>query len=208
MANQVKKGILKRIGFDTYKDIKGLDDIKVRVINSQTGVLYPGSETVLTELAVDPTELTFKQAAIALSIVIGAQSIKVDTVAAAKFGIGDIVEIVNDTGDVFDTTKILSVDYSAGIITLEGVAKVASDLTANPKIKLANATGTYTGEIQIPTETGTYFVWVSSVKAGKSYNYGMIEVVDNDLSDVMTEITQIKDYVKGNSSQAWGNIQI
>ena len=78
----------------------------------------------------------------------------------------------------------------------------------NPKIKLSNATGTYTGEIQIPPETGTYFIWVSSVKAGKSYNYGMIEVVDNDLSDVMSELGLIKDVVKGNSSTAWGNIQI
>ena len=208
MSNKVKKGILKRIGFDTYKDIKGLDDIKVRIINSATGVLYPGSETVLSELSVDPTELAFKQAAITLAIVENAQSIKVDPVASAKFGIGDIVEIVYDGGNVFDTTKITSVDYSAGIINLESSAKLACALEMNPKIKLADATGTYTGEIQIPVDTGTYFIWVSSTKAGKSYNYGMIEVVDNDLSDVITELGLIKDFAKGNSSTAWGNIQI
>ena len=208
MSNKVKKGILKRIGFDTYKDIKDLDDIKVRIINSAIGVLYPGSETILSELSVDPTELAFKQAAITLAIVGNAQSIKVDPAASAKFGIGDIVEIVYDEGNVFDTTKITSVDYSAGIINLESAAKLACALEMHPKIKLANATGTYTGEIQIPSETGTYFVWVSSVKAGKSYNYGMIEVVDNDLSDVMSELGLIKDVVKGNYSTAWGNIQI
>lgn len=208
MSNKVKKGILKRIGFDTYKDIKGLDDIKVRIINSATGVLYPGSETILNELSVDPTELAFKQANVTLEIAENAQSIKVDAVASAKFGVGDIVEITYDEGNVFNTTKIISVDYSAGIITLEGTAITACALEMNPKIKLANATGTYTGEIQIPSETGTYFIWVSSVKAGKSYNYGMIEVVDNDLSDVMSELGLIKDVVKGNSSTAWGNIQI
>ena len=208
MGNPIKKGILKRIGFDTYKDIKGLDDIKVRIINSATGVLYPGSETILNELSVDPTELAFKQAYITLAIAESAQSIKVDAVASAKFGVGDIVEITYDEGDVFNTTKIISIDYSAGIITLEGTALAACALEMNPKIKLANATGTYTGEIQIPPETGTYFIWVSSVKAGKSYNYGMIEVVDNDLSDVMSELGLIKDVIKGNSSTAWGNIQI
>ena len=35
-----------------------------------------------------------------------------------------------------------------------------------------------------------------------------IEVVDNDLSDVMSELGLIKDLAKGNSSTAWGNIQI
>ena len=96
MGNPIKKGILKRIGFDTYKDIKGLDDIKVRIINSATGVLYPGSETILNELSVDPTELAFKQADITLAIAESAQSIKVDAVASAKFGVGDIVEITYD----------------------------------------------------------------------------------------------------------------
>ena len=61
MAVKIKKGIMKTIGFDTTKDIHSISDIKVRIINSVTGALVPGCETVLTELPVDPNELTFKQ---------------------------------------------------------------------------------------------------------------------------------------------------
>ena len=33
LAVQIKKGILKKIGFYTTKDIAGLTDIKVKIIN-------------------------------------------------------------------------------------------------------------------------------------------------------------------------------
>ena len=37
-------------------------NIKVRIVNSTTGVLIAGCETILSELPVDPAELEFKKA--------------------------------------------------------------------------------------------------------------------------------------------------
>ena len=209
MATKIKKGILKRIGFDTFKDIQGLTDIKVRIINSLTGVFIEGCETVLTELPLDPTELTFKQGEVISDIALKSNSIKVSELTAAKFATGDIVDIVDSTDKVvFKTTKIQSIDYAVGTITLEGESVLQTLIADEVKIKIANKTGTYTGEIQIPTETGTYFVWISSQSANKNYNYGMIEVVENDINDLMSKIESVKQIVTGSSSSVWGTIQI
>lgn len=209
MATKIKKGILKRIGFDTFKDIQGLTDIKVRIINSLTGVLIEGCETILTELPLDPAELTFKQGEVISDIALKSNSIKVSELTAAKFATGDIVDIVDSTDRVvFKTTKVQSIDYAAGTITLEGEAILQTLIADEVKIKIANKTGTYTGEIQIPTETGTYFVWISSQSANKNYNYGMIEVVENDINDLMSKIESVKQVVTGSSSSVWGTIQI
>lgn len=208
MAEKIKVGSLKTVAFDTFKNDFGLTDVKVRIINANTGVLEAGCETLLTELPVDPTELALKQGALTADVVLGSNSISVLPADAQKFGLGDIVEVRTATDEIFAKTKILSINNTTGVIVLDGAALLGALVTDAATLKLVDATGTYKGNVQIPSVTGTYFVWISSISAGKDYNYGMIDVVTADLTDVMTELEDIKARIAGSGAAAWGQMQI
>ena len=210
MGGPVKKGSQKLFAFDTYKNNFGLTDLTMRLINPATGVVVAGTETLMNEVKVDPAILAIKKAAITADVLTGSTVFTVSVVDAAKFGIKDIVEVKTTGGTgtaVVVPTTIKSINYTTGAIELNTPASADAAIVADtPELQLVDATGSYQGTMTIPTTTGTYLIWISSEKVGEDYNYGMVEVVDNDLADVMTEITNIKVAIAGGGAVSFGRL--